>query len=60
MEVKMATIIENNTKRRTIKLSVEDVISIIQQYQTVTRGHTEAPVVRDIIKNSNFYVPEDV
>jgi len=56
----MATIIENNTKRRTIKLSAEDVISIIQQYQTVTRGHTEAPVVRDIIKNSSFYVPEDV
>lgn len=57
----MAIIIENNfVKRRTIKLSAEDVISIVKQYQTVTRGHCEAPVVRDIIRNSNFYVPEDV
>ncbi|MCM1009314.1 MAG: hypothetical protein NC390_00360 [Fusobacterium sp.] len=56
----MATIIENNIKRRTIKLSTDDVISIIQQYQLVTRGHKEAPIVRDLIKNSNFYVPEDV
>lgn len=57
----MARIIENNSsKRRTIKLSTDDIISIIQQYQTVTRGHTEAPVVRDIIKNSCFYVPEDI
>ena len=56
----MATILENNTKRRTIKLSTDDVISIIQQYQVITRGHKEAPIVRDLIKNSNFYVPEDV
>lgn len=57
----MAIIIENRfIKRRTIKLSAEDVISIVKQYQTVTRGHCEAPVVRDIIRNSNFYVPEDV
>ncbi len=56
----MATIIENNTKRRTIKLSTDDVISIIQQYQVITRGYKEAPVVRDLIKNSNFYVPEDI
>lgn len=57
----MAIIIENNfIKRRTIKLSAEDVISIVKQYQTVTRGHCEAPIVRDIIRNSNFYVPEDV
>lgn len=56
----MATILENNTKRRTIKLSTDDVISIIQQYQVITRGHKEAPIVRDLIKNSNFYVPEDI
>lgn len=56
----MATIIENNSKRRTIRLSIDDVLSIIQQYQIVTRGHKEAPIVRDLIKNSNFYVPEDI
>ncbi len=56
----MAIIIENNTKRRTIKLSVNDIISIVQQYQTVTRGHSEAPIVRDLIEHSAFYVPEDV
>lgn len=56
----MATIIENNSKRRTIRLSIDDVLSIIQQYQIITRGHKEAPIVRDLIKNSNFYVPEDI
>lgn len=56
----MAKIIENYSKRRTIKLSVDDIISIIQQYQTVTRGYKDAPVVRDILKNSNFYLPEDI
>lgn len=57
----MAIIIENNyVKRRTIKLSTEDVISIVKQYQTVTRGYSEAPIVRDLIKNSSFCVPEDL
>ncbi len=56
----MAKILENNFKRRTIKLSVNDIISIVQQYQLVTRGHKEAPIVRDLIENSNFYVPEDL
>ncbi len=56
----MARIIENKSQRRTIKLSTDDVLWIIQQYQTVTRGHKEVPIVRDLIKNSNFYVPEDV
>ncbi len=57
----MAIIIENNyIKRRTIKLRTEDVISIVKQYQTVTRGYSEAPIVRDLVKNSYFYVPEDL
>lgn len=56
----MARIIENNSKRRIIRLSTDDVISIIQQYQIITRGHSEAPVVRDLIKNAGFYIPEDI
>ena len=56
----MAKIIENYSKRRTIKLSTNDIITIIQQYQTVTHGHTESTIVRDILENSNFYIPEDI
>ena len=56
----MARIIENNSKRRIIKLSTDDVISIIQQYQIIARGHSEALVVRDLINNAGFYVPEDI
>lgn len=57
----MAKIIDSKTtKRRTIKLSVNDIIAIVQQYQNVTRGHSEAPIVRDILKSSEFYLPEDV
>ena len=56
----MAKIIENFSKRRTIKLSTDDIISIIQQYQIITKGKKDATIVRDILKNSNFYLPEDV
>lgn len=56
----MAKIIENISKRRTIKLSADDIINIIQQYQTITRGYKDASIVRDILKNSNFYLPEEI
>lgn len=56
----MAVIIENSTKRRMIRLSIDDVLSIVQQYQIITRGHKEAPIVRDLIKNAGFYIPEDL
>ena len=52
----MAKIIENNSKRRMIKLNADDIISVIQQYLNVTRGEKNAPIVRDILKNSNFYL----
>lgn len=56
----MAKIIENTTIRRTIKLNVDDIINIIKQYQTVTKGCNDTQIVRDILKNSSFYIPEEI
>ncbi len=56
----MAKIIENSTLRRTIKLNADDVLAIIKQYQTVTHGITNSMIVRDLLENSAFYLPEDI
>ena len=57
----MARIIEKDgINRRIIKLSADDVVSIIQQYQTVTKGYTDAGIVRDLLKSGNFFLPEEI
>ena len=56
----MAKIIENSKIRRTIKLSADDVLAVIKHYQTVTRGFKEARIVRLLLNDSEFYLPEDV
>jgi len=57
----MARIIEKEgTARRIIKLSADDIVNIIQQYQTVTKGYTNTYIVRDLLKNCPFYVPEEI
>ena len=53
----MAKIIEN--ERRIVKLSVDDVLNIVREYQRLTRkscySHT-----REILAQNNIYIPEDV
>ena len=55
----MAKIIENTSIRRTIKLSADDVIAVIKHYQIVTRGFKEAQIVRLLLNDAEFYLPED-
>ncbi|MBQ2612046.1 hypothetical protein IJF81_06630 [bacterium] len=55
----MARIIEG--KRRMIKLSVDDIISIVSQYQYLTKDVTDSyDLVRLCLEHSNIYIPEDL
>lgn len=53
----MARIIEG--ERRIIKMSVDDIISIVQAYQTVTRNSCCYEHTRELLSKADFYIPED-
>lgn len=56
----MAKIITTqNCKRRTIRLSSDDIISIVQEYQQVMRG-SESELAKEVLSNKVFYIPEEV
>ncbi len=54
----MARIIEN--ERRIIKLSVDDVLNIVREYQTICKNSCCYEHTRELLNNSNFYIPEDI
>ena len=56
----MAKIIDTNSKRRMIKMSTDDVLCVISQYQTLTNGVVKYDSVRKILNQNSFYLPEDV
>lgn len=53
----MAIIIEG--KRRIIKMSVDDVINIVREYQTVTRNACCYEHTRELLSKTAFYIPEE-
>ena len=53
----MARIIEG--KRRIIKLSVDDVLSIVRNYQQITHRACCYEHIRELLKNNNFFIPEE-
>lgn len=54
----MARIIEG--ERRIIKMSVDDILSIVQEYQTVTRNSCCYEHTRELLAKADFYVPEEI
>lgn len=57
----MARIIESDTNsRRIIRLSSEDVISIVREYQNTVSIGLNCENIRDMLENRVFYIPEDV
>ena len=59
-EVFMAKIItEKDCLRRTIRLSCDDVISIVREYQQLMKG-CEFDNAREVLENKVFYLPEDI
>ena len=54
----MARIIESGG-RRIIKLSVDDIISIVQDYQRIVPRFSSALEARDYLSDTVIFIPED-
>ena len=55
----MAQIIENSKGRRSIRLNVDDIISIVREYQNITKCENHYIEVRKKLSQFDFYLPED-
>ena len=58
MEKIMARIIEG--QRRIIRLTTDDVLSIIRSYQQITNKACCYEHVRELLDKFNFCIPEDI
>lgn len=57
----MARIIESATGgRRTIKLSSDDIISIVREYQRIVSRQEKMIDIRNLLENNLICIPEDV
>ena len=57
----MARIIESeNCVRRMIKLSTDDILSVVREYQRYVNQKTDYMQTRDVLENTVIYIPEDV
>lgn len=54
----MARIIESGG-RRIIKMSVDDIISIVQDYQRIVPRFSSAEEVRNYLSDTVIFIPED-
>lgn len=55
----MATILEN-TQRRLIKLTTDDILSIVREYQRVTKHKKSYDEIRKTLKEHTMFLPEDL
>lgn len=55
----MAVIVENWHGRRLVRLSTDDVISIVKTYQTIACESSSYEETRRKLDSSELYVPED-
>ncbi len=57
----MARIIENEVgKRRLIRMSTDDVISVVREYQRVVKLRSSSEEVRNQLEDCVIFIPEDV
>ena len=57
----MAKIIESeNCKRRMIKLSTSDVISVVREYQNCVRVRSDYEETKNMLEDIVIYIPEDI
>ena len=55
----MAQIIENKIGRRLIKISTNDIFSIVKEYQQILSANNKKDI-RKILDKAHFYLPEEV
>lgn len=56
----MAVIINNSSGRKMIKLSVDDVISVVREYQRVVKRFEGYESTRFALAKELFFLPEEV
>lgn len=57
----MARIIENEVgKRRLIKMSTDDVISVVREYQRAVKVRSSSEEIRNQLEDCVIFIPEDV
>jgi len=56
----MARILENPEGRRNVLLTIDDVLSVVREYQKVTNGVKSYEKVRELLKENRFYLPEEI
>lgn len=56
----MAKIIENKRGRRLIRLSTDDVISVVREYQNTVVKAGSYSEIRQKLDSAEMYLPEDV
>ena len=57
----MARIIESNDcSRRIIKMSVDDVISVVKDYQRIVPRFSNVEQARNYLSDTIIYIPEDL
>ena len=56
----MAKIIENEIGRRLIQMSVDDIISVVREYQRMVQNPKSSEGIRRILGQESMYLPEDV
>lgn len=56
----MATIIENMSGRRIIRVSTDDVISLIKEYQATACGCHSYEEIRSRLNQKELFIPEEM
>ena len=56
----MAKILENLNGRRVIRLSTNDVINIVQEYQNICSSIYKYSDIRKYLDKNEIYLPEDI
>ena len=54
----MARIIEG--KRRIIKMSVDDILNIVREYQALCRKSCCYEHTRELLSKADIYIPEEI
>lgn len=56
----MAQIIENLHGRRLIRVSTDDLITLVKKYQEIALKSNSYEELRNKISQDNIYIPEDL
>ena len=56
----MARIIDTQGKRRLIKMSTDDIISVVKDYQRIVPRYSKESDARNYLSDCVIFIPEDV